>query len=218
MWVAKLKIWHKDSYTAEKTRGIKAWLSSYNLNSFEKDGKTWLSRAIIVYGPDSDKAIEAVKADPRIIVEEVRGRQVLFSMPTVNQFHSLQLDHTVFMLKPNVSKDGVEYWTVGSMEKRHINDLVKRINKLRPNAWAELLKLSDEDVDLFIPSILSKLTEKQRWAYETACKFGYYSYPRAMDLGQIARKIGVPPSTFREHLRLAESKLLPALGNSMSPE
>ena len=218
MWVAKLKVWHKESYSAEKTRHFEASFSAFNLNAFERGGKTWMSRAIIAYGPEADKLISAMRNDPRIEVEEIKGRQILFNIPAENQFHSLQLDRTVFLLKPVSAKGGLEYWTVGSVEKKHINDLVKRINKLKPEAWAELLKVSQEDVDLFIPTILSKLTEKQRWAYETACRLGYYSYPREMDLEQIAKKLGVPVSTFREHLRLAESKLLPALGNTVSVE
>ena len=218
MWVAKLKAWHSDSYSADKTKGIDASYASYNLNAYEKDGKSWLSRVIIVEGRDYAKLIKAIKSDPRLTVEEVKGRQVIFTMPCRNQFHALQMDDTVFMMKPIIAKKGIEYWTVGSTDKRRISALVKKINALKPKAWAKLISLKREKVDLFIPNILSRLTEKQSWAYETACKFGYYEYPRGMDLQDIAKKVKMPVSTFREHLRIAESKLLPALANSISFE
>jgi len=40
-------------------------------------------------------------------------------------------------------------------------------------------------------------------------RHGYYTWPRKADLGVLARQAGVSVSTFQEHLRKAEAKLLP---------
>ncbi|MFH1200472.1 MAG: helix-turn-helix domain-containing protein, partial [Candidatus Micrarchaeota archaeon] len=126
-------------------------------------------------------------------------------------FHGNLLDRRVFFLKPILATKGREYWTVASFHKKSIEGLFKRINRDRKISHAEMISLKLEPVDVFMPGVLCALSEKQKWAYEMACKYGYYSYPRGKDAQQIAKILEVPESTFREHLRKAESKLLPAL-------
>jgi predicted DNA binding protein len=218
MWVAKLKFWHANSYVTDKTRNLDAVFTSYYLNSFEEGETTFITRVGLVFGKDSDKLMKTILADKRLEVLQAKGRQVIFNMPSKRTYHSILLDGSVFQLRPPVAKDGFEFWDVAAMEKKHIKRLMDRMNKNRKEAWAQLLSLKEEDLDLFMPSAFSKLTEKQRWAFEIACKYGYYSYPRENDLETIAKKLKVPQSTFREHLRIAESKLFPAIWKYLTPE
>ena len=45
----------------------------------------------------------------------------------------------------------------------------------------------------------------------TAFRYGYYNLPRNADLQTIAAKEKVPRTTFQEHLKKAENKLVTAL-------
>ena len=45
----------------------------------------------------------------------------------------------------------------------------------------------------------------------TAFRYGYYNLPRNADLQTIAAKEKVPRTTFQEHLKKAENKLVAAL-------
>ncbi len=60
-------------------------------------------------------------------------------------------------------------------------------------------------------TLLSDLTDRQIEALLTAHRYGYYSLPRKADLQTIAAKQRVPRTTFQEHLKKAENKLVSAL-------
>jgi hypothetical protein len=57
-------------------------------------------------------------------------------------------------------------------------------------------------------SPLSQLTEKQRDILIAAYKLGYYDIPRKIGSEQIAKKLGIADSTFVEHIRKAEHRLI----------
>lgn len=54
----------------------------------------------------------------------------------------------------------------------------------------------------------SKLTARQLEVVETAYERGYFERPRRANATEIAADLGINPSTFREHLTAAESKIL----------
>ncbi len=60
-------------------------------------------------------------------------------------------------------------------------------------------------------TLFSDLTEKQIEALLMAYNYGYYEMPRKADVKTIAEKEQVPRTTFQEHLRKAESKLVASL-------
>lgn len=190
-------------------------MASVYLNSFEENGKTYLSRVALLYGPEAEKLIDTFKTDERLKVEEINGRQVFFTMPTSNVFHPLLMDRSVFFLKPVTAEKGIEHWTVGAFRKKDLKNLYDKINALVPKASAKWISLRQERLDLFAQGATQRLSEKQRWAFEQACASGYYTYPRKTDLKQLAKQLRVPASTLRIHLRKAEAKLMPALGQAL---
>ena len=54
----------------------------------------------------------------------------------------------------------------------------------------------------------SKLTTRQLEVLETAYERGYFERPRRTNATDIAAELDISPSTFREHLAAAESKIL----------
>ncbi len=76
----------------------------------------------------------------------------------------------------------------------------------------EIMKMENSPLtDVYFPNVMPKLSKSQKEALEIAYRNGYYSYPRKITLEKLARiaKIGI--STFQEHLRKAELKLLPVI-------
>ena len=57
-------------------------------------------------------------------------------------------------------------------------------------------------------NVLSVLTDKQKDIIIAAKRFGYYNYPRKIDAGELAAKVGVSKATAVEHLRKAEGRLM----------
>ena len=66
----------------------------------------------------------------------------------------------------------------------------------------------------FIPlaNPLSGMTPMQLRALATSMELGYYRLPRRTSTGKIAASLKVPRSTFQEHRKKAETKLMAALG------
>lgn len=62
-----------------------------------------------------------------------------------------------------------------------------------------------------LSSAFSKLTEKQVDALMAALDNGYYEVPKKKTAEEIARKYGVPRTTYEEHVRKAESKIFRAI-------
>lgn len=60
-------------------------------------------------------------------------------------------------------------------------------------------------------SLFSHLTKKQTDALMTAHRNGYYAWPRKMSVKAIASNKHIPKTTFRDHLRKAEGKLITGL-------
>jgi hypothetical protein len=60
-------------------------------------------------------------------------------------------------------------------------------------------------------ALFSDLTEKQMNAFLTTYSNGYYKLPRKADVKTIASKRRVPRTTFQEHLKKAENKILVSL-------
>ena len=57
-------------------------------------------------------------------------------------------------------------------------------------------------------NLLSVLTDRQKELLIEAKKLGYYDYPRRIDAGGLAGKIGLSKTTVLEHLRKAEGRLV----------
>lgn len=55
------------------------------------------------------------------------------------------------------------------------------------------------------------LTDRQQEVLETAHEMGYFEYPRETNATEVAEAIGIAPSTFSEHLTIAQSKILESM-------
>ncbi|MDH5754557.1 MAG: helix-turn-helix domain-containing protein [Candidatus Bathyarchaeota archaeon] len=116
---------------------------------------------------------------------------------------------------PTILKNGWEYHRIIAFRHEDLEELFQRLEK-----WGWMFKiLRKAPFDGFIASSLtltadalfSDLTEKQIDALLTAHRHGYYKLPREADVQAIAAKKRVPRTTFQEHLKKAENKMVLAL-------
>jgi predicted DNA binding protein len=120
-------------------------------------------------------------------------------------------------LQPAVYSDGWEWYRVIAFSDRDLKDLFKDLDKhCNPIEIISKRSISDESVrDTFLlstASLFGTLTDKQTRALMTALDNGYYRLPRNATAGDIARLMGVPRTSFADHLRKAENKVLQAVG------
>ena len=70
---------------------------------------------------------------------------------------------------------------------------------------------SGDDPHLVQRRLVGELTDRQRAALDTAYHAGYFDWPRETDGAEVAESLGVAPTTFHQHLRKAERKVLESL-------
>ena len=106
----------------------------------------------------------------------------------------------------HVSKDGWEYWNVGCLDRK---ELMKIINASEKHYHGELLSLKEEKISsVSLINVFPNLTKKQKDCLEIAYKNKYYDYPRKINILKLAKSINRSYSTFQEHLRKAEKKII----------
>ena len=118
-------------------------------------------------------------------------------------------------VSPVIYKQGWEYYR--AIAFRH-EDLKRLLQRLEEKGFVfEILRKVPFDgfiassLTLTADALFSDLTEKQMDALLTAYMLGYYKLPRKADVKTIARKKRVPRTTFQEHLKKAENKLVASL-------
>lgn len=215
MWVAEFKVWHTGSAAREVSKKYRVTLEVHYLNVFIKNKKEFVTAVAVIQGPGAEAAtrvfVDGVKRQGARNIQR-EGNQLFFIVPTVKQFHSSVLNANVFFIKPQVIRDGFAFWTVAAWEKKHLTALYNAIQRLpKKQASIELLSLKEQNAPLFASSLLGLLTDKQRHAFELACREGYYAYPRRISLEALAKKAGLAYTTFKDRLRGAEEQLWPRL-------
>jgi len=107
-----------------------------------------------------------------------------------------------------------EYRVVGFRESdyKRLFQEVSELGRVQVLWKKALLQKSIRDAFVIsISSVFSELTDKQANSLISALEYGYYQVPKKMNAEEIASRHHVPRTTFEEHLRKAESKVLGAI-------
>ncbi|AFK20847.1 bacterio-opsin activator (plasmid) [Haloferax mediterranei ATCC 33500] len=107
-------------------------------------------------------------------------------------------------------EDGVETWNLLAHTTRSsLGRLLDEIREER-NADISLTKISpaSEPMQPPDPGETELLTPRQREAVNLARERGYYNWPREITARELASELDVSKTTFLEHLRKAEAKLM----------
>lgn len=118
-------------------------------------------------------------------------------------------------ISPVIYKKGWEYYRLIAFRHKDVQGLLQKLKEkgfmykiLRKVPFNGFLASS---LTLTADALFSDLTDKQIDALLTAYGHGYYKLPRKTDVKTIASKKQVPRTTFQEHLKKAENKLVAAL-------
>jgi len=116
---------------------------------------------------------------------------------------------------PVVYEQGWEYYRIIAFKHEDVNGLLQRFDD-RGFVFEILRKVPfngfiASSLTLTADALFSDLTEKQMDALLIAYTNGYYQFPRRADVQAIAAKKRVPRTTFQEHLKKAENKIIGSL-------
>lgn len=123
----------------------------------------------------------------------------------IEELHLLHISPLVYMR-------GWEYYRIIAFRHYDLRKLMERLEEkgfvfdiVRKVPFNGFIASS---LTLPADALFSHLTDKQIDALLTAYNYGYYRLPRKLDVQAIASKRRVPRTTFQEHLKKAENKLV----------
>jgi len=119
-------------------------------------------------------------------------KTMFFTTPFISKYNCFRMGDVV-------AKNGYEGLVIGAPKKSDINALISSLKSHGKITNKYIIKTAAKIV---------KLTKKQRKALELAYYNKYYDIPRGIDLGKLASKMSINKSTFREHLKRAEIKII----------
>ncbi len=103
---------------------------------------------------------------------------------------------------------GIESWRV-FIEEENKTSLLSTLDRAGALHVDQVHQLKlGLDGRLVVPSSLSALTSRQLWVLRGAMECGYFEFPRRVGSREVSKKIGIAQSTFLEHLRKAQSRIL----------
>ncbi|MEK6973088.1 MAG: helix-turn-helix domain-containing protein [archaeon] len=211
MWVAKLKINHKDCPIVSRAKKFNSNVLSHPGKYSQENGQSKVRMECKFLGNESARNAyySDLKNDPKVLSFNSENDYFVYeyNLGQEGEMTSKYFTSDLSYTKPTFnSADNNEYWEVSSFTKeslkRFYDSLTAHMDKV------DLLQLSrkDSSANLFCGSPID-LSGQQRIAFELALKYGYYNFPRHVNLEFLASQMGISIATLQEHLRKAEAKI-----------
>ncbi|MFB6156047.1 MAG: helix-turn-helix domain-containing protein [Haloferacaceae archaeon] len=129
--------------------------------------------------------------------------------------------HDCLYQPPTVYRRGWEHYTVVAFEEADVRALLRDLDDERDVEVTAKTTIEERPVgeNLLTPAerLFDGLTDRQVAALRLALDNGYYEQPRGASVATLAERTDVARSTFEEHLRKAENKLLTNAGQFVRP-
>ncbi|MDD5253588.1 MAG: helix-turn-helix domain-containing protein [Candidatus Nanoarchaeia archaeon] len=216
MWITKLQLRHEDCPIVNRCQKFGIIVLSYPSAWYEKKGEKFSTTTCFFQSEDENKKKDFLinlRKDKRIVNLDISGDIFTYEINLGKKGEHVMLYHMrqILFVKPVVNHpDGYEYWEVASWKKEQLQRFIELLREHMD--VCNILKMQQSPLsDIYFPNVMPKLSKSQKKAIELAYLNGYYSYPRGVSLADLAKIAGLGISTFQEHLRKAEIKLLPVI-------
>lgn len=166
--------------------------------------------------PETSSEIERAMAEEGIETEKgTRSDGGIIYMSAcacheVDRVLNLAAEHQFVDEPPSVFLGGWGYFRLITFEEENLRPLFRELNSL---GATELLGRRAVSLDMlpgsvWISSLFPELTDRQKDAVLRAHQYGYYVSPRRVTTDSIAKTMGVSRSTFEDHLRKGENRII----------
>jgi hypothetical protein len=117
---------------------------------------------------------------------------------------------------PTIHRQGWEHYTVIAFDESDVRALLRDLEADRDIEVLSKTAITEQQIphSMLAPvdQLFEDVTERQMAALRLALESGYYEQPRKTSLRELAERTAVARSTYEEHLRKAENKLLTNAG------
>ncbi|KOX95510.1 hypothetical protein AMR74_15240 [Halorubrum tropicale] len=218
-----LEVWHPDCWVLETSRQTDVGLLSYGCYSGEDD----TTRSMFTLYADEtatiDAAVDVIRDSSAVygigeMVRDHRGhvpkpgnatRELLVDHDGTTQISDEFTDRGFIPAAPVDTRDNTEVWTLVTDESRdRVYSLLEEVESERDASITVTSITQGSEDRRKTPLPMNRLSSRQREIFRLARAKGYYDHPRAVSAGNLAEDLGISTSTFHEHIRKAEAKLL----------
>jgi len=123
--------------------------------------------------------------------------------------------HNCLKIEPILYKHGWEWYRILAFRQKDVKELFDELETFTTVQIISRRPLEEtavkESMVLSPRSLLGELTKKQSHALMVAILRGYYEIPKKVSTEEIAKSLDLPRTTYEEHLRKAESKVMKAV-------
>ncbi|AFK20701.1 XRE family transcriptional regulator (plasmid) [Haloferax mediterranei ATCC 33500] len=124
--------------------------------------------------------------------------------------------HNCLYQPPTIHRQGWEHYSVIAFDESDIRELLHELEADRDIEVLSKTAITAQRVphSMLAPvdQLFEDVTERQMAALRLALESGYYEQPRKTSLRELADQTAVARSTYEEHLRKAENKILTSAG------
>lgn len=209
MWVAKIKFDGENTILGSRCKKFKVAGSGYPISTHIEGDVISVYAAYFIFASDKkiNEFINDLKKDKRVVHIEKTGNFILCQIHEDIKYKAAYKQSIIHLEPVIANADGAQLWTVGSWNK---NELMEFLDIVETHQNGQLLSIKKQKVDTFsLISMNPSLTDSQRMCLEFATEKGYYNYPRKVDVKKLAELKKISYTTFHEHLRKAEQKMMP---------
>ena len=121
--------------------------------------------------------------------------------------------HDCIFTQPNITRNGWESYRIFSFNQENLARLIESIRSIGGQVRLQSVRPVEMPcfcTDMLIPTenIVTGLTDKQLEMLCEAFSAGYFDQPAKVTADDLAKRAGLSRSTFTEHLRKAENKVI----------
>lgn len=215
------ELWHPDCWALQVTDTVDAKLFAYGTLT---DGQVARERYIVSGESEAalDQTVDTIRDSPLTTTVAELGatpegpaigthtREIFVEFDAANSIDSSFVTRGFVYDGLPKMVDGHEEWSV--LIYAHRRDVFETLDTIRAERDADISVERIAGVESPMSHSMDErerhLSARQQEALALARERGYYEWPREVTAGELATELGVAKTTFLEHLRRAESKLL----------
>lgn len=211
MWILKLELDSQKQFLGQMAIKHNITISGYPLSSFENKNTLEVINCGLMFGNEINKKKLFTDLKKSTNVKNIESNRdfVIIHMSTP-KFMKPFFNPEIIQIQPVFINPKIKkhIWVLGSFRRELLE---KVIDFAKKHLDGKILKFKEEKIDnVSITSILPNLSKKQYNTFNFAISKGYYDFPRKISMKELAKLQRISYSTFQEHLKRAESKIIPS--------